>query len=281
MTIKINGTNTTAQPSITGPDTDTGLVYGDDDVKIVTGGTDRVKVDSDGRLLVGLSSTSVDNNIVCEGNINGQGYEASIALRRGSTPQQSAGHGLGIISFGVNDNTEWANISAQTGGAHSATSTPSQIAINTVPDGSTTKRTVFYAESTGAISMPLQPIASLSDSRTISLTNVDLTSANFYDVTHVNIGNHFVASTGRFTAPSAGVYRLYFRASATSATNVRLRKNGATINEAYDNGTASGTSVSSEAVVSMNTGDYLHIQVTSLATIGGVQHKQVTFQKLS
>jgi hypothetical protein len=281
MTIKINGTNTTAQPSITGTDTDTGLVYGTDEVSIVTGGTERAKFDSDGRLLVGLSSTSVDNNIVCEGNINGQGYEASIALRRGSAPQQAAGHGLGRISFGVNDNTEWADISAQTGGAHSATSTPSEIAINTIPAGSTTKRPVFYAESTGAISMPLQPIASVSDSRTINLTNVDLSSSNFYNVIHVNIGNHFVASTGRFTAPSAGVYRLYFRASTTTQCNVRLRKNGSTLNEAYDNSTASGTSVSSEAIVSMNTGDYLHIQVSTFAAIGGDQHKQITFQKLS
>ena len=46
MTIKINGTNTTAQPSITGPDTDTGLVYGTNEVSIVTGGTEKVKVDS-------------------------------------------------------------------------------------------------------------------------------------------------------------------------------------------------------------------------------------------
>jgi hypothetical protein len=56
MTIKINGTNTTAQPSITGTDTDTGLVYGDDDVKIVTGGTERVKVDSSGKVGIGISS---------------------------------------------------------------------------------------------------------------------------------------------------------------------------------------------------------------------------------
>ena len=48
MTIKINGTNTTAQPSITGTDTDTGLVYGTDEVKIVTGGTERVKIDTNG-----------------------------------------------------------------------------------------------------------------------------------------------------------------------------------------------------------------------------------------
>ena len=56
MTIKINGTNTTAQPSITGADTDTGLVYGTDEVQVVTGGTTRATVDSSGRLLVGASS---------------------------------------------------------------------------------------------------------------------------------------------------------------------------------------------------------------------------------
>ena len=48
MTIKINGTNTTAQPSITGTDTDTGLVYGTNEVSIVTGGTERVKIDTNG-----------------------------------------------------------------------------------------------------------------------------------------------------------------------------------------------------------------------------------------
>ena len=55
MTIKINGTNTTAQPSITGADTDTGLVYGTDQVQVVTGGTTRATVDSSGRLGIGTS----------------------------------------------------------------------------------------------------------------------------------------------------------------------------------------------------------------------------------
>ena len=281
MPIKINGTNTTAQPSITGPDTDTGLVYGTDEVSIVTGGTEKAKVDSDGRLLVGLSSTSVDNNIVCEGNINGEGYEASIALRRGSTPPQSTDHGLGKISFGVNDNTEWASITGQTAGAHSASSTPSKINLSTTPAGSTTLQTVLAAESDGSVSMPLQPIASLSDTRAINIVQNDLNSSNFYNTTLVNVGNHFAAATGRFTAPSAGVYRLYFRVSAISACNVRLRKNGATINEAYDNGTINGRSVSSEMVVSMSAGDYLHIQAADLEIVGGAQHKQVTFEKLS
>lgn len=58
MTIKINGTNTTAQPSITGADTDTGLVYGTDQVQIVTGGATRATVDSSGNLGLGTASPS-------------------------------------------------------------------------------------------------------------------------------------------------------------------------------------------------------------------------------
>ena len=42
MTIKINGTNTAANPSITGSDTDTGIVYGSDQIDFSTGGTSKV-----------------------------------------------------------------------------------------------------------------------------------------------------------------------------------------------------------------------------------------------
>ena len=38
MPIKINGTNTAANPSITGSDTDTGIVYGSDQIDFSTGG---------------------------------------------------------------------------------------------------------------------------------------------------------------------------------------------------------------------------------------------------
>ena len=56
MAIKINGTNTAAAPGITGDDTDTGLVYGTNQVDISTGGSSRVTVDSNGYLGIGTSS---------------------------------------------------------------------------------------------------------------------------------------------------------------------------------------------------------------------------------
>jgi len=50
MTTKINGTGTAANPAITGDDTDTGLSFGTDTVNINTGGTTRATIDSSGAL---------------------------------------------------------------------------------------------------------------------------------------------------------------------------------------------------------------------------------------
>jgi len=64
MSIKINGTNTTAQPSITGSDTDTGLVYGTDEVKIVTGGVEKMKATNTGfdlKLDANSDSINIEN----------------------------------------------------------------------------------------------------------------------------------------------------------------------------------------------------------------------------
>ena len=56
MSIRIDGTNTTANPGITGSDTDTGLQFGSDEVSIVTGGSTRATVNSSGQLGIGTTS---------------------------------------------------------------------------------------------------------------------------------------------------------------------------------------------------------------------------------
>ena len=48
MAIRIDGTNTTANPGITGADADTGLQLGTDQIELVTGGTNRATVESNG-----------------------------------------------------------------------------------------------------------------------------------------------------------------------------------------------------------------------------------------
>ena len=85
MTIKINGTNTTAQPSITGPDTDTGLVYGTDEVKIVTtGGT----ASTNPHVVLDLHNNNTGDfgsAIAFTSNRNSNETTATIGLNQGST----------------------------------------------------------------------------------------------------------------------------------------------------------------------------------------------------
>ena len=135
-------------------------------------------------------------------------------------------------------------------------------------------------DSSGIVTKPYQPIGSFSHSASVNYSQDDLTSANFYSHTWVNQGNHFNASTGRFTCPVAGIYRIYFRATGSGNSNIRLRKNGSTVNEAYENA-GTNHSVSSEAVVPCAANDYLHIQIASGNFLSGTQHKQVTFELMS
>ena len=58
MTVRIDGTNTSAAPGITGADTDTGVKFGTNEVDIVTGGTDRLNIGSSGDI------TIADGNLV-------------------------------------------------------------------------------------------------------------------------------------------------------------------------------------------------------------------------
>ena len=160
---------------------------------------------------------------------------------------------------------------------------PTHLLFHTTQSGSTSLTERMRIHSGGSVTKPHMPLASLTDSRANDITNAELTSSNFYNGVHVNQGNHFNASNGRFTCPVAGIYRIFFRATTdqTQHTNVRLRRNGSTINEAYANGTSGTThSDSSEAIVNCSAGDYLHIQASRLKATGGGQHKQVTFQLL-
>ena len=89
MTVKIDGTNTVANPAFTGADTDTGLQCGTNEVKLVTGGTARATVDSSGRLLVGTTSGSykleVNGSInIADNELIRSGGQALIARYSGS-----------------------------------------------------------------------------------------------------------------------------------------------------------------------------------------------------
>jgi len=82
MAIRIDGTNTTANPGITGADADTGLQFGTDEVQFVTGGTNRATVESNGNLTIedGNLVVAAGHGIDFSGTADGSGTTTSELL---------------------------------------------------------------------------------------------------------------------------------------------------------------------------------------------------------
>ena len=64
MSIRINGTNTAANPGITGADTDTGLSFGTDEVSLNTAGTERFRVGSAGQFGIGGATYGTSGQVL-------------------------------------------------------------------------------------------------------------------------------------------------------------------------------------------------------------------------
>jgi len=80
MTIRIDGTNTAANPGITGADTDTGLQFGTDEIQLVTGGTNRATVESNGNFTIedGNLVVAAGHGIDFSADANGAGMTSEL-----------------------------------------------------------------------------------------------------------------------------------------------------------------------------------------------------------
>ena len=136
MTIRIDGTNTAANPGITGTDTDTGLQFGTDEVNVVTGGSTRATVDSSGRLLVGLTSDTSNTTLSLQGRSDDSSGGPIVRFKRGEALPTS-NLSLGNIFFSDGQNRVGAEIQSITEENWSASSTPTRLGFFTTPSGST------------------------------------------------------------------------------------------------------------------------------------------------
>ena len=214
MSIRIDGTNTTANPGITGTDTDTGLQFGTDEVKVVTGGSDRVTVDSSGRLLVGTSSdttgdTGAKVQIVDTGT-------PVLALSRNDTSITS-GNTIGQIRIFSNDDSgyqECARIAAQADGTFANNDKPTRLVFSTTADGASSPTERMRILSSGGITFngdtaaanalddyeegTFTPIWTTTgtDFSSVTYTNQDGTYTKIGNIVHVSIRLRSSASSG-------------------------------------------------------------------------------------
>ena len=91
MAVSIHGNNgvittngTAAAPSLAAPDNDTGLYFGTNLIKASTDGTERLSITSDGKIAMGITSTSASNTCDPDGN--------QLLIRGASTFQTNKGH---------------------------------------------------------------------------------------------------------------------------------------------------------------------------------------------
>ena len=251
------------------------------------GAGEKMRINPAGQIMIGDSTVgnSTTEKLILQGQIGNDNYEASIGLRRGSTIG-TGDAGLGYIKFQDSAGSTGASMGGRADSGWSGSSRPTHLLFQTVKSGSTSLTEACRITSDGYLQQHKLIAVSYSDSRAISLTNVDLTPSNFYNATFFASDTSILNSNGHFVAPVHGVYRLYFRCTTDSNSgnraNVRLRKNGFTINEAYDSTNSSGhyNSVSSEIILPLNAGEYLNIQVAQLHAQSGTQHKVVNFHML-
>jgi hypothetical protein len=138
----------------------------------------------------------------------------------------------------------------------------------------------------GTLLSPSQPLFSGTDTRAINLTSAVLNSSNCFNQIDYNVGNCFNASTGRFTATVAGYYdvSLHVGDTASTTTNVRIRKNGASnvgpLAEAYNQTGNGSINVMVRSFVYCAVGDYIDFEAARINSLAGVQHKRFLIRLL-
>ena len=119
MAVNIQGDNSAASPGLTGDDTDTGVRLGTNELSLVTGGTNRVTVDSSGKLNVAVTGaangSTTEGLIIDNDNSNtGDNLATRIRFNRSSNSGTNVYTALDSIRTGTHD-TDFA-ISLNFGG---------------------------------------------------------------------------------------------------------------------------------------------------------------------
>ena len=214
--------------------------------KVVYGTSERIRINSDGRVLIG--DDTPENTIGLNARVQTFGTDAStsgVAIRRGSNDAQAAflvmsksrnasvgsrtivnnGDEVGNIFFAADDGTDLvsntAAIKSQVDGAPGANDTPGNLSFWTTPDGSNAATQKMTISNAGLMTVTKQYFLVVDLSSDISGYNATGTTHVLFNRIQqenkdASLSSCFDTSTGLFTAPVAG---LYFLEAAVYSTN--------------------------------------------------------------
>ncbi len=124
---------------------------------VTTEGTERLRVDSSGRLLVGTSTapTTTASRLTLQGNSANASFGANLNMQCGAT-NPTANYDLGTIFFGDGNSSLGASISALTDGLWGSSDYPGRLVFSTTADGASSPTTRFVIYNDGNAGFPTQ-----------------------------------------------------------------------------------------------------------------------------
>ena len=225
-------------------------------------GYGRFLIDSSGNVSIGSSNTSpsgklhVDSGLahnacyITTGASGGTGYDASLNILGGANNSEMSLN-MGIVSDADRDRikTYQANMIFTTNNVDRMT-----------------------IDSSGRIRMPYQPAFCVANSPgTYPVAGIfgksDNPTAGSSYTLHVNQGSHFSTSTGRFTAPTSGVYYFSFSAMFDNNTSTSpgfdFKVNGSSAygGEGLSSGTASYEQLAGSILLTLSANDYVELSI--------------------
>jgi hypothetical protein len=214
-------------------------------ITLSAGGSERARIDSSGRLLVGVSSASTTSTTVFQGNSGGTTSHAIANLQRGTT-NPGTNLSLGFVQFADSAGSVGAQVYAQTDAAWASGSYPGRLVFSTTADLASSPTERMRIDSSGRLGLgTTSPSVNLhiSSSSSPKLRIADPgTSATSFGQS--NSGLELVGGNSNTTAKYMPAIKF---GSTDSAFTTTTPKFGAAItaeaSEAYDADTDGGMSL--------------------------------------
>jgi hypothetical protein len=194
-------------------------------------GTERARIDSSGRLLVGTSTSSSSTRFIVEGNAI-DGVESFVDMQYGGT-NPASGTGIGRVRF--KDRTAdqfYAEIGAFADASTAAGDKPGRLVFSTTADGASSPTERMRITSVGTLLLNTGGVAPSSTVNGVQLRNTSSGSNMFSSGTATTAWNQLVLTNGNGT-----VGTIQTSASSTSyntSSDYRLKENIAPLTGAID-----------------------------------------------